>query len=378
MTRAADAHTTATGRVLGLDLPGGRVDLSLDHSLAPLADELAVLWSHLLVDQEGTDGQAPMAVLHYGSTSAEGVTVLDAEDPRACYRISGQVTRTVIGALLGRRLLLHAGAVLLEGTGTTVLLGGSGAGKSTAATALGRQGHYLSDELTIIDPDDLTVTAYPKPVSRVVRGRIKQDLALPDLGLDPICAAGPVDTIVLLDRGGAQGEASLKRVELVEAASLIAAQSSSLWRLPDPLGTIARMLDRVGGALQARYDESAALTDLLAAPPARRNDPWETISPADPVQQPGPPDVAGAGHVAVPFVQALRSEIATLVLQEGSTAALTGLAELAWDLVREHGPIDTAGLERRVIEAVGEHPGSAELVATALGTLQEAGLITRA
>src|SRR5699024_12216810 len=64
------------------------------------------------------------------------------------------------------RLLLHAGAVAHPELGTLVLVGASGAGKSTASSLLGRAGAYLTDELTIITPGSFAITPYPKPVSK--------------------------------------------------------------------------------------------------------------------------------------------------------------------------------------------------------------------
>lgn len=390
MTDAEGRTGPAPGhRELRLDVPGGPVDLLLDQGLDSVADQLAVLWGHVVADDDGrgarrfgdegaaADGDerpgrsAPVAELRYATAPTEGARTLAPHDPSACYKVSGDVTRAVIRALLGTRMLLHAGTVLLEGTGITMLVGASGAGKSTAAAVLGREGAYLSDELAIIDPDDLTVTAYPKPVSRVVHDRVKQDLALPDIGLRPVLAAGPVDTVVLLARDPDAEGASLHRVCLIEAAATIVAQSSSMWRLPDPLGAIARMLRHAGGALRARYRESTELSALLGAPPAAQAEPWETIEPEPPAQSPP----VGAGLVGAPFVQALRSEGATLVLQTGNAVSLTGLAELVWDLVREHGPLDLPDLEERVIATVGENPDSARMIASAVAQVQEAGLI---
>ena len=376
-------------RELRLDVPGGPVDLLLDQGLDSVADQLAVLWGHVVADDGGrgarrSEGEGaaargeelpgrsvPGAELRYATAPIEGARTLAPHDPSACYKVSGDVTRAVIRALLGTRVLLHAGTVLLESSGMTMLVGASGAGKSTAAAVLGREGAYLSDELAIIDPDDLTVTAYPKPVSRVMHDRVKQDLALGDIGLRPVPAAGPVDTVVLLAREPDSDGASLHRVGLIEAAATIVSQSSSMWRLPDPLGAIARMLHQAGGALRARYRESVELPALLGALPAPVEEAWETIDSGPPAQSPP----VGAGLVGAPFVQALRSEDATLVLQTGSAVTLTGLAELVWDLVREHGPLDLSSLEERVIDTVGENPDSAQMIASAVAQVQQAGLI---
>ena len=62
-------------------------------------------------------------------------------------------------------VLVHAGAVSSNGVG--VLLPGSmEAGKTTLTAGLLRAGcRYLTDEAAALDPSDLTVVAYPKPLS---------------------------------------------------------------------------------------------------------------------------------------------------------------------------------------------------------------------
>ncbi|MCP5027193.1 MAG: hypothetical protein GY929_13005 [Actinomycetia bacterium] len=64
-------------------------------------------------------------------------------------------------------LHLHAGLVALEGQGVTIA-GLSGAGKTTLVTHLVRSGFdYGSEERVAIDPDQLTASTFPKPVSLV-------------------------------------------------------------------------------------------------------------------------------------------------------------------------------------------------------------------
>lgn len=61
-------------------------------------------------------------------------------------------------------VLLHAGAVEFDGR-VVVVTGESGRGKSTLTAALVRAGGaYLTDELVIIEPENLWVRPYPKPL----------------------------------------------------------------------------------------------------------------------------------------------------------------------------------------------------------------------
>ncbi|MFC0674724.1 hypothetical protein [Brachybacterium hainanense] len=292
-----------------------------------------------------------------------------APGPQAAYAVSGDLTRAVIGRLLGEAILLHAGVVEHPRLGVLALVGASGAGKSTATLELGRGGVYLSDELAILDPVSHAVTAFPKPVSRVLgEDGGKQDIALAALGLRAGTGSAAPGTVVLLDRVR-DGEASLSRVPLAEALLAIIEQSSSLWRVPGGLASLARLLLGAGGALRVRYREAAELPALLAHPPAAAREDVEEI-PARSITTAAPP--AGTADLT-PYVQALAVEDGVVVLREGRAAHLTGLGSLLWEELQADGPLGPAELERRIVEGAGEHPDSARLIAEALDALVEAG-----
>lgn len=391
-------------RVLDLDLPGGRFRLDLAPGLEGLADELAGLWAHRLAADdrpptevialrprdpvEPSEGAAAAAATPGGPAAPGGHEAIPVGGPGASYAVSGIVTRAVIRSLIGRRLLLHAGAVDMPGIGTVLLVGESGAGKSTATTRLGRQGTYLTDELTNVEPETGLLEAYPKPVSRWVgeeSGRIKRDVGLGDLGLVPGPSGGPVDHVLLLDRerperdGAATAPGpSLTRVPLDAAVVELIAQSSSVWELTRPLDALARLLERAGGALRARYTESADLARLLADPPPPLREPWETIDP-----DPDPGIIGSDGSDApgcwalAPFRQALCTAEATVVLLDGLVLRLEGLGELIWHLLAEGGPLPAAEIEREVIARIGEHPRARDLVTATLGELERSGAVGR-
>lgn len=384
-------------RRLDLDLPGGRFRLELAPGLENLADELAGLWAHRL----GTDDRPPTEVIALRPReAAEGVegAVPAATDPGeegaipiggpgASYEVSGILTRAVIRSLIGRRLLLHAGAVDLPGIGTVLLVGESGAGKSTATTRLGRRGTYLTDELTNVEPETGLLEAYPKPVSRWVgeeTDRIKRDVGLADLGLVPGRSGGPVDHVLLLDRERSERDgavaapsSSLTRVPLDAAVVELIAQSSSVSELTGPLDALARLLGRAGGALRARYTESADLAGLLTDLPAPLHEEWETIDP-DPDPAPLPEGADAPDHwVLAPFRQALATEQATVVLLEGLVLRLDGLGELIWHLLQESGPLSADEIERQVSARIGEHPQGSDIVAASLEELARSGAVGR-
>lgn len=88
------------------------------------------------------------------------------------------------------RLHLHAGAVADRGRGV-VVAGFSGSGKSTMVTSLVRAGFdYLTDERVAIDPLDLLVSGFPKPVS-LVSGSFK---IFPELHPDVLGHGQATDT----------------------------------------------------------------------------------------------------------------------------------------------------------------------------------------
>ena len=353
-----------------LEVAGHSVLLTFGPGLETVAEEIDTLWSHLLSADD--DGATPQIRLDYalaGGDLPAGTVPLPAR-PEASYTISGHLTREVIRRLIGTRLLLHAGAVAHPELGTLVLVGASGAGKSTASSLLGRDGAYLTDELTIITPGSFAITPYPKPVSKHdPELGAKRDLALPGLGLraaDEAAAPAPA-MVLLLERIQDEGElgegSSVTRVPLSEALTRIVPQTSSLWEVPGGLAALAELLDSVGGALEVRYREAAELEELL-----RRLPPPEHV---ETVEIAPPPSDAAAGEdtapapgtiAAAPFRQALAVESGLFVLGQHGAIHLPGLAGLVWDLLADAGPLTFDQLEQLVIEEIGEHPESAALV----------------
>lgn len=353
-----------------LEVAGHSVLLTFGPGLETVAEEIDTLWSHLLSADD--DGATPQIRLDYalaGGDLPAGTVPLPAR-PEASYTISGHLTREVIRRLIGTRLLLHAGAVAHPELGTLVLVGASGAGKSTASSLLGRDGAYLTDELTIITPGSFTLTPYPKPVSKHdPELGAKRDLALPGLGLraaDEVAAPAPA-MVLLLERIRDEGElgegSSVTRVPLSEALTRIVPQTSSLWEVPGGLAALAELLDSVGGALEVRYREAAELEELL-----RRLPPPEHVETVE--IEPRPGDAAAGDDTApapgtiaaAPFRQALAVESGLFVLGQHGAIHLPGLAGLVWDLLADAGPLAFDQLEQLVVEEIGEHPESAALV----------------
>lgn len=437
-----------------LDLPGGPLALEGTPALAALMDELRKLWAPVVVEQSavsadgaaqrtpgtGHRGAAPRSGTAPEGDEEDGPRVLrlvareeDAASlgaravdpgPGAAYAVSGLVTREVIGALIGHRLLLHAAAVATPQLGCVLLVGPSGAGKSTAARTLGRGGTYLTDELTVIDPETFAVTAYPKPVSVVGEPdpdggeSSKTDVALPELGLVAGAGAARPDAVVLLDRVEERGaDASSRRLPLAEALPQLIAQSSSVWRVPRPLTRLATLLGDVGGALELRYAEAEDMHALLADPPPALREPWEAVAPrserpaepptvdaeasparsdtepapsgAEPTPAPSArrahadgtdpdgPDPAGAAPCwqAASFVEALVVEQGVLVLRQGYLITLGGGAALVWLDLASQGPAAATTIAAR-LDIDGPRP-PLEDVEECMGLLADLHLIDR-
>ncbi len=67
--------------------------------------------------------------------------------------------------LVRRHLFVHAGVVGIDGQGW-VLVGGSGAGKTSTVGVLVREGAlYLSDEIALLDPEAATVAPFTLPMA---------------------------------------------------------------------------------------------------------------------------------------------------------------------------------------------------------------------
>lgn len=375
---------TASVPDLLLDLPGGPLAIALAAGEETLAQPLRERWRELLLEPAGAggaggaggaaggDGAAEAEVLRPGRLLLRGSGDLDIR--RATYDLSGQVTRRLLARFVGSALLLHSGALEHPRLGRLLLIGPSGAGKSTAVSVLAREGAYLSDELALLDPETFAITGYPKPVSRAAEGGGKQDLALRDLGLRAVRAAAAPDLVVLLSRRSAEHDASASaravRLPLLEAITRIAAQSSLLWRIPDPLGVLARLLDTVGGALDVTYREAADLEAALAAAPPPAQEEWLTLEPNAGARR------AEAGeHEVEDFVQAILTADGLVVLRENRTLRLAGLSALAWDILLHEGPMGADALREAIVAQIGDSPQADESTREDLARLHEVGAV---
>ncbi|PMC74799.1 hypothetical protein [Brachybacterium sp. UMB0905] len=351
-----------TGSDLHLQLDGALLHLHLGEGLEELAGTLAHLWEHVVVPAGEREPDIVLDLVAPGE-QRKGAVIVPPSGAATAYVVSGLITRKLIARRAGTRLMLHAGTIQHPDLGVVTLIGPSGAGKSTATRTLAAAGRYLSDELTILDPSDLRITGYPKPVSLGTGpGRDKGDLALPDLGLIPAHAAPAPDIMVVLRREqDCNGSGAVRRLPLGEALAAVVPQTSSLWELPDGLGILTGLLTRTGGAVEVRYTESAQLAELLSELPPALHSPHAPLPAPQAAMAPGPGLLQAA-----PTAQALAVEGGVFALDQRRAVHLPGLSGLVWEILRTDGPLTLADTIQTVVAELGEDPASGDIVTRVL------------
>lgn len=318
-----------------------------------------------------------------------------AETGETLAHLSGAVTRAAVTAAPSDRWMLHAAGLARTDGGVVVLVGRSGAGKTTATRFLARKWGYVSDETVGIDADG-TVHPYRKPLSVITDGYgFKVQRAPEDLGLQPVPAAPlHLSRLVLLDRQPGPSAARLIPLADVDALADLTGHSSALTSMTRPLQTIVRLLARTRGAVRAQYTEARDLVALLdqhhapRAPSPPRADASEAhvpvalpeaSTPARGDDEDGPP-VYSATQLfrRAPATDWCRLEdglLAVLTAEtsgEGTLRVLAGVAPQLW-LSADDTPLDD------LIDAVARRhrvPDPASATRSALAALIEAGLVT--
>lgn len=236
---------------LVVDAVGVRVGIDLSGLTPTDRDTVWRAWA----DARVIDPAPAQVVVTPVSSDRDGQTLSD---------LSSRVTQAAIEARRGESWMLHAAGLAARDGGVVVLVGPSGAGKTTATRLLARSWGYVSDETVGIEPDG-AVRSYRKPLSVITEGQgFKVQHAPRDLGLLPLPTAPlRVRRIVLLDRDPLHARARLVPVPAAEALVLLAPHSSALASMPRPLHVIMNALTRTGGALRAEYAEAEQLVDLF-------------------------------------------------------------------------------------------------------------------
>lgn len=243
----------------GLD---GLVRLHMDEGSDRAADDLLWerllrAWSRCVVD--GDPEEAPESVRI--SRETLGTKKYPSDPDSVMQSLTQQVTHAFIRQQIGRLFMAHAGGVSHPVSGASlVYIAPGGTGKTTFTAALAQRYGYLSDETVGVRTDG-SITAYPKPLSLRTSSPHKSEISPDDLGLLLAPPAPRLATLVVLDRGDHITGVEVERLGTLDAIEAIAAQTSSLGRLPRALHAVAHLLESTGGAERWRYSEH---TELLA------------------------------------------------------------------------------------------------------------------
>jgi hypothetical protein len=180
--------------------------------------------------------------------------------------LTSRLTVEAILANAGALTMLHACGVADPATGAVVaLVAKSGTGKTTAASVLARTYGYVTDETVAIRSDG-SVVPYPKPLSvKQGPGTPKRQVGPGELGLQPAPAQPFIQSIVLLHRvqNDCPTAPVLERVPLADAVLSLIPDSSSQGDIQEPLQSLCRLIDSVGGVWQVTYSEAADLPAAL-------------------------------------------------------------------------------------------------------------------
>ena len=259
-------HLSAIGVPVVVRASGGRS--------SELAKALETAWEWCLVDSPAG---------HFASDTLVIEAFLDKDDEAVrSARSQGITASTSLGELMhwltplittraiteraSSLLLMHACVLADPDSGAAVVLvGPSGAGKTTVARTLGKSFGYVTDECAAIR-DGHTVVSFPKPLS-LVTGEVSgvKDQASPSsLGLvEPPVDPRVVAVLYLDRREDAPESPSLEAVPNVPALGLLCPQVSFVGSRPEPLKRIVSLLDAAGGLRRVSYREAADLVDVV-------------------------------------------------------------------------------------------------------------------
>ncbi|MGX1159821.1 hypothetical protein FBY31_1816 [Arthrobacter sp. SLBN-100] len=286
--------------------------------------------------------------------------------------LTSRLTVAAILANAGHLVMLHSCGVADRETGAVVaLVAKSGTGKTTAVSVLARTYGYVTDETVAIAPDGWVVP-YPKPLSvKQEPGAPKGQVGPDELALLPVPANPFIQSIVLLDRVQDKTAAPvLERVPLADAVLALIPDSSSQGDMEEPLQSLCRLIDSVGGVWKVTYSEAA---DLPAA--------LEPLFRTQLEKQPGTePEwearaAEGARPALIPYgcirraapkdAVAIGNEL--LVMLDNEIVRLSGIGPAIWEASAN--PVPVHQLAEEVGKAHGTPEGYRDAVAAATAQL---------
>lgn len=355
-------------------------DLSAQH--AQVAAHLQHLWARAAVEPTGTEHDFTVTV-GAGSIPRDSNNVplgCQFVDPQSFpYAFSRALTLACVSVRRGEALMLHAACLAAQthhGAAALILVGHSGAGKSTAVQQLGTTHGYITDEMTVIEKD-MTISPYPKPVSLTsARPHDKDEVSPDDLGL--IEASNPVTAgpVIALNRSSSAAPASIDRLDLIDGLLTVLPQTSSIQVLPDPLLRLATAITRYGGPYQLNYRNIADCTTLLGD--LQHVDAVTTTRsfvhhPA--IDARSDNDLTQEAVRRSAWTDAVEYDGEVLLLDGTRPVRLSGIGATLW--LRAITAQTTDELWRAAVEEHGDHPHSRELVESTVSALVRGGVFQR-
>ena len=320
-------------------------------------------------------------VRHLGSDSFEGLAEA----------VTSEVTVAAILERAGELTMLHACGVADPDGAVIALVAKSGTGKTTASSQLARTFGYITDETVAIHADG-TVLPYPKPLSvkQAVHGAAKLQVGPDELGLRVAPDYPRIRAIALLDRvaGGDYRLPVIEPVPLVEAVLALIPDTSSQAAVVQPLQSLCRLIDSVGGVFRVRYSEAvdleACLAPLFLSDLEKRSGAVREWSPAlvESAAQPG--DQIGAhSRASTPVGWLQRTEAVdaveigddVLVLTQAELTRLSGIGPIIWETAQR--PVSMQTLADRIEAVHGLPEGYEALLDAAVDGLIDQGLLLR-
>lgn len=389
-------------------LLGHRIGVDTSHLEAAASGHLEHVWQDCLVDGDIAEAESVVRLLPQSEAMAAGEDDLVLGDAGLdhTYTVSQHLTSYAIRRAAGELLMLHAAGLVpgrrRDGAGergplpVVGIIAASGTGKTTFCRRLSGSSFYVTDETLAIRPADLSVIAYPKPLSVVnadpkktpVLARHKADHAPADLGLTSVRpdASAALAALVFGERVSEGND--LEPLGLAEALELVIAQSSSLYALGQPLRLLSELLTRAGGPWRLRFSDQSQCGQILEGLAEQREArpmPWRHFPGAR-------PQVEKAGSISstldvyhrpalmrdevlwrARWDDAVESEGRVVLLFGRTPVTLGGPGAAVWLALNE--PMSLERVHDRVLAVMGEHPDSWALVAQAAHELVTRGVL---
>ena len=282
------------------------------------AAEFSAAWNHLLDEDSGHAARELTVAVPENDREA-----LDAAQAQA----TSLITLALIELNLGRGLLFHAAAGADAHGRAFLLVGPSGAGKTTAIAHLARAASYLTDETAFVDAQT-DVLPYPKPLSVVRELGGKTETSPAELGLVlPTRDRFRVGRVLIVDRRPTPHAPTSTRLSTAEGIMAVVAQLSGLSSHPTPLVALADLARQVGGFERLSYSDVRDI-DPSAGPPTTPTLGEAALAFLLPARRRH--EETGPGLVQALVDDAIEVSGVILVAHGGHVKVLSGIARTLW------------------------------------------------